>query len=53
MTYPTYGAAERRVWHLVHGYGIWPGIVACERGWRLTFDPPGLDIKGAVSWHMW
>lgn len=39
MTYSWEGAV-RRVNVLRREYGIWPGIVACVGGWRLTFDPP-------------
>jgi len=39
MVYRTYERAESRVFALVAAIGVWPGIVACAGGWRLTCDP--------------
>ena len=36
--YKTEVAAERRQTQLM-ALGMWPGIVRCEGGWRLTSDP--------------
>ena len=37
--YKTYAIAEARVFALVHACGVWPGIIRCPGGWRLTCNP--------------
>lgn len=37
-TYATEAAANRRAEQL-QALGLWPGVVRCEGGWRLTSDP--------------
>ena len=43
MTYATFEKAAARVGVLIREAGVWPGIVACDGGWRLTCDP---DVRG-------
>lgn len=38
--YTTEAQALRRAEQL-QAAGIWPGVKACEGGWRLTVDPAG------------
>jgi hypothetical protein len=37
--YRTQDLALRRV-EALQAVGIWPGILRCPGGWRLTYDPP-------------
>jgi len=43
MTYATFEQAAARAAVLTRESGIWPGIVACAGGYRLTCDP---DMRG-------
>lgn len=51
--YRTYALAERRVFALARAIGVWPGIISCYGGYRLTYDPGGtlfeLDAHGYVK----
>lgn len=45
MIYPTQAAAFARAEQLARLAGVWPAVVRCEGGWRLTVDPP--DVRSA------
>lgn len=38
MIYTTIDEAFARVERLIRS-GFWPGVLACDGGWRLTYDP--------------
>jgi hypothetical protein len=37
-TYPTEAKAFARV-RALKAYGIWPAVIRCDNGWRLSYDP--------------
>lgn len=43
--------AEQRVWRLIQDFGIWPGIIECDDGYRLTYDPAtsGRDLSDRAA----